>query len=289
MTTRHTKPTAARAASRPPALRRWTLPVTLAAVALGTAFIAGMVRTPADQAARATASGKARLFGYKVVHVYPHDRQAFTQGLIYRDGVLFESTGLNGRSSLRKVRLETGEVLERRPVDAEYFAEGLTDWGDGLIQLTWKNGLAFVYAKEKFALRKTFTYTGEGWGLTHDGQRLVMSDGSAALRFLDPTTFKETSRLEVKDRGLPVDRLNELEWVKGEIFANIWQTDRLAIVSPKSGQVTGWVDLAGLLSPADIQGEIDVLNGIAYDDNKNRLFVTGKLWPKLFEIELVPR
>ena len=228
-------------------------------------------------------------YGYRTIHAYPHDPEAFTQGLIYRDGFLYESTGLNGRSTLRKVRLETGVVVRERALDPRHFAEGLTEWGDTLIQLTWKSNIAFLYDEGSFKVRGTFTYGGEGWGLAHDERRLIMSDGSATLRFLDPATFRETGRLVVTDRGLPVTYLNELELVRGQIYANVWETDRIAIISPRSGLVTGWIDLGGLVREAGVGSGEGVLNGIAYDSRGDRLFVTGKLWPKLFEIKLVPR
>jgi len=205
---------------------------------------------------------------------------------VYLDGVLYEGTGLNGQSSIRKVRLETGEVLQRAPLDERYFGEGIVVWGQSLIQLTWQAEKGFVYDLATFKQIKTFPYTGEGWGLTHDDTRIIMSDGSSALRFLDPVTLKETGRITVKEGSHPVDRLNELEYVKGEILANVWTTNRLARVSPKTGQVIGWIDLSGLLDKQDAVG-VDVLNGIAYDAKGDRLFVTGKLWPKLFEIRLV--
>ena len=225
---------------------------------------------------------------YRVVRSYPHDREAYTQGLVYRDNVFYESTGLNGRSSLRKVRPETGEVLQIRRLDPQYFGEGLALVGSNLVQLTWQTEVGFVYDLATFEPRRTFSYTGEGWGLTTDEKRLVMSDGSSVLRFLDPATFKETGRLTVKDAGMPVEQLNELEIVKGEIYANVYQTHRIARISPQSGQVVGWIDLTGLLSARESAG-VDVLNGIAYDAAKDRLFVTGKLWPKLFEIQIVAR
>ena len=228
-------------------------------------------------------------YGYEIVHTFPHDPGAFTQGLIFLDGVLFESTGLNGKSSLRKVKLETGEVLQRRDVEEKYFAEGLTEWRGTLIQLTWQAGVGFVYDLASFAPRRTFAFAGEGWGLTHDRTRLVMSDGTASLRFLDPSTLLETGRLMVADRGQPVVRLNELEFIKGEIYANVWGTDSIVRIAPASGQVTGWINLAGLLPAADRTPSTDVLNGIAYDAARDRLFVTGKQWPKLFEIRLVRR
>jgi len=229
------------------------------------------------------------MYTYRVVNTYPHDATAFTQGLIFHDGVLFESTGLVGASSLRKVALETGEVIERRPVETRYFAEGLTLYGDRLVQLTWQAGLGFVYDLATLEVARTFTYAGEGWGLTNDEAKLIMSDGSPTLRFLDPSTFEEVGRLDVHDRGTPVEDLNELEMVRGEIYANVWQTDRIARISPETGQVTGWIDLAGLL-PATERTSIDaVLNGIAWDEARGRLFVTGKLWPRLFEIAVERR
>jgi glutamine cyclotransferase len=226
------------------------------------------------------------VYGYKVLHVYPHDREAFTQGLIYRDGTLFESTGLNGRSSLRRVRLETGEVTQRYTLEPQYFAEGLTDWGNRLVQLTLDSGFGFTYDLATLAVEDTFGYSGAGWGLTHDRERLIMSDGTSSLRFLDPATLKETGRVTVTYGGAPVANLNELEFVEGEIYANVWRTNWIVRIAPQSGKVTGWVNLEGLLEP-DASNPADVLNGIAFDARRHRLFVTGKLWPKLFEIKLV--
>ena len=237
---------------------------------------------------RASAAPATARFGVEVVRAYPHDPAAFTQGLVYRDGVLYESTGLHGRSSLRKVQLETGKVLQRQEIEPQYFAEGLADWGQSLVQLTWQSQAGFVYDLKTFKRQSSFRYTGEGWGLARDAQRLVMSDGTATLRWLDPASFKETARVTVTDGGMPVGQLNELEMVKGQIFANVWPTDRIAIIDPGSGRVAGWIDLAGLL-PAAERARTDVLNGIAYDPARDRLFVTGKLWPKLFEIRLKPR
>ena len=233
---------------------------------------------------------KVPVFGYQVVNTFPHDRQAFTQGLQFVDGFLYEGTGQHGQSGIRKVKLETGEVVQRQPLDAKYFGEGITVWGDTLFQLTWQSEIGFVYDKKTFKQLKTFTYPGEGWGLTHDGKRLIMSDGDArgALRFFDPASLKETGRLIVRDGDRPVDDLNELEYVRGEILANIWQTQRIAKISLKTGAVTGWIDLGGILDPRDAAGT-DVMNGIAYDNARDRLFVTGKNWPKLFEIKLVAR
>jgi len=259
-------------------IRTISIAVRAAAPAVALAALAALAPAPAAQT-------RAPVYGYTVVNSYPHDPQAFTQGLIFRDGVLYESTGLNGRSSVRKVRLETGEVLQRYDVDARYFAEGMTDWGNQLVQLTYTSQIGFVYDLATFALVRTFTYTGEGWGLTRDRKRLIMSDGTSALRFLDPRTLRETGRVTVRDAGRPIDHLNELEWIKGEVFANVWLTDRIAIIAPESGRVTGWLDLSGIRGPAR-SGTDDVLNGIAYDAARDRLFVTGKLWPRLYEIRI---
>lgn len=225
---------------------------------------------------------------YRVVNVYPHDSSAFTQGLIYLDGALYEGTGLNGRSSVRMVDLKSGQVLQRHDVPGQYFGEGLTNWGGNLYELTWTSHICFVY--DRFSLRviKTFNYTGEGWGLTHDKTAIIMSDGTSSLRFLDPATFKELRRIKVVDNGHEISELNELEYIKGEIYANIWHSDKIARISPATGKVLGWIDLSGLL-PASQRPDGDaVLNGIAYDAKGDRLFVTGKLWPKLFEIKLKP-
>jgi glutaminyl-peptide cyclotransferase len=225
-------------------------------------------------------------YGCTVVHTYPHDPRAFTQGLQYVDGFLYEGTGQNGQSSIRKVKLETGEVVQRRDIAAQYFGEGITVWKSGLIQLTWQSGVAFVYDRQTFAPRRMFRYSGEGWGLTEDGVELIMSDGTDSLRFLDPETFAERRRLKVTATGEAVRNLNELEFVKGEIFANIWMTDYVARIDPTSGKVTGWIDLRGLLTDRE-RASTDVLNGIAYDSAGDRLFVTGKWWPKVFEIKLL--
>ena len=225
---------------------------------------------------------------YVIKHAYPHDPNAFTQGLEYLDGFLYEGTGLNGRSSIRKVKLATGEVIRQRAVPQAYFGEGMTVWKSDVIELTWQSQVAFVYNRDTFEPRRMFTYTGEGWGLTHDKASLIMSDGTAELRFLDPTTFKEQRRITVTDAGRPVKELNELEYVKGQVFANVWMTDKIARIDPQSGRVLGWIDLTGLLSAKDRTAQVDVLNGIAYDEATDRLFVTGKLWPKLFGIGVTP-
>jgi glutamine cyclotransferase len=228
--------------------------------------------------------------GYQIVHIYPHDPKAFTQGLIYVDGHLYESTGLHGRSSLRMVDLTSGEVLQKHDMPNEYFGEGLTEWGSTLIQLTWTNHKAFVYDRFSFSPKRNFTYDGEGWGLTHDEAHLILSDGTSYLRFLDPKSFRVVRRLRVVDEsGRGVDNLNELEFLHGEIYANIWQTDEIIRISPGTGKVVGRVDLAGIIDKRELQGDGAVLNGIAYDSAGDRLFVTGKLWPKLFEIKIVAR
>ncbi|HUD40670.1 MAG TPA: glutaminyl-peptide cyclotransferase [Dokdonella sp.] len=229
------------------------------------------------------------IYDVHVVKTYPHDREAFTQGLIFHGGHLYESTGLNGRSSLRKVDLESGRVLKQHSVDPAHFAEGLTAWKDGLIQLTWRTQTGFVYGLRDFKQRRTFRYVGEGWGLTHDGKRLIMSDGTSVLRFLDPETFEETGRVDVHVNGRPLNGLNELEYVKGQVLANVWPTDHIVMIDPASGAVTGQMELLGLLTEADRKQPVDVLNGIAYDAKGDRLFITGKWWPKLFEVRLERR
>src|SRR3954469_7123191 len=213
------------------------------------AVVVAMAPIGFPRAQQSTAS--APVYGYNVQRSFTHDHEAFTQGLIFRNGVLYEGTGLNGRSGIRKVQLETGQVLQVQPLDASHFGEGITDWKDTLLQLTWRSEVGFVYDLATFRQVKTFSYTGEGWGLTHDRTRLIMSDGSADLRFLDPETLKETGRMTVRDGGRPVAALNELEYVNGEVFANVWQTDRIARISPADGRVTGWIDLAGLLPAAE--------------------------------------
>jgi glutaminyl-peptide cyclotransferase len=236
-----------------------------------------------------TAQSSTPVDTYRVVKAYPHDTSAYTQGLIYRDGFLYESTGRNGLSRLRKVRLETGEVVQERRVDQAHFAEGLADWKDQLVQLTWQSNIAFVYDFASFAPRRTHSYSGEGWGLTHDGKRFILSDGTNQLRFLDPETFREMGSIAVLDGQTPVRDLNELEYIRGEIYANVWHTDRIARISPETGRVIRWIDLRGLMSGGYKLDSEAVLNGIAYDAARNRLFVTGKLWPRIFEIEVIQR
>ncbi len=232
-------------------------------------------------------------YSYEVVHVYPHDRDAFTEGLFYLKGFLYEGTGLPGRSSIRKVELETGRVVQRRDLPERYFGEGIIAWKDRIIELTYTTGVGFVYELGSFQLRKTFHYRGEGWSMTGDGKRIIMDDGTPELRFWDPASLQEIGRLRVTANGKPVENLNELEWVKSEIYANVWHTDRIARIDAVSGKVIGWIDLAGLLPEEDklagAEGSEQVLNGIAYDSAGDRLFVTGKYWPKLFEIRLGPK
>ena len=229
------------------------------------------------------------VYSYKVVNTFPHDPNAFTQGLVYRDGMLYESTGLRGRSDVRRVELESGRVLERRALLPLFFAEGLAVLNDRIYQLTWTSGVGFVYDRESLELVREFRYGIEGWGMTHDGETLIVSDGSEYLYFWDPETLQEKKKLTVRDGGKRIDNLNELEYINGEIYANVWMQDRIARISPETGKVLSWIDLTGILPLSDRRANVDVLNGIAYDEEKERLFVTGKLWPKLFEIELVPK
>lgn len=227
------------------------------------------------------------VYTYEVINVYPHDRNAYTQGLIFDDGAFIEGTGLYRRSSLRRVAIETGSVLKYRELPPHLFGEGVTIFGDKIIQLTWRSNVGFVYDKDSFELLREFNYPTEGWGVTCDGRHLIMSDGTANLYFLHPETFEEQSRIEVHDDNGSVESLNELEYVDGEVYANVFQTNRIAKINPKTGKLVGWIDLKGILSIEDRRGRVDVLNGIAYDAEKKRLFVTGKLWPKLFEVELI--
>jgi glutaminyl-peptide cyclotransferase len=236
---------------------------------------------------------RPREYTFEIVRVYPHDPAAYTQGLSYDNGFLYEGTGLHGRSSLRKVRLETGEVVQRIDLGQEFFGEGITlvknEAKNEVIQLTWQSGTGFVYDRKDFHLLRRFSYPGEGWGLTTNGREIFMSDGTPEIRVLDTSTLKEKRRFTVHDGATPIGRLNELEFVEGEIFANVWQTDRIARISPQSGRVVGWIDLSGILSAVYRRERDAVLNGIAYDAKRKRLFVTGKLWPSIFEIKLVPK
>jgi glutamine cyclotransferase len=249
-------------------------PVSLLLVALGGCGASATAEPPVDS--------------YRIVREYPHDPAAFTQGLVYLDGRLFESTGLNRQSTVREVRLEDGKVLRSVSIPPQYFGEGLVNWGPDLLSLTWQDGLGFRWNRADFRPKGQFHYSGEGWGLTQDGKHIILSDGTSQLRFLDPATMREKKRVAVTYKGQPVERLNELEWVKGEIFANIWMGRRIARIDPKSGAVTGWIDLSEL-ALENANGDPDaVLNGIAYDRKGDRLFVTGKNWAKLYEIDIVP-
>ncbi len=242
-------------------------------------------------AAMAPAGVKAAVPEYTaaVVHTYPHDPAAFTEGLLYHGGFLYESTGRSGQSSIREVTLETGAVIRRMDIEPNYFGEGIVIWKDRLIELTWKNEIGFVYDLKTFKRRSDFHYAGEGWALTHDGSHLIMSDGTPDLRILDPDTFGDRGHIHVTCDGREVHKLNELEWVKGEIYANIWLTNVIARIDPATGHIAGLIDLSDLAA-ATVKPEGDnVLNGIAYDAAADRLFVTGKLWPKLYQIKLSPR
>jgi len=226
------------------------------------------------------------IFTYEIVNVFHHDPDAFTQGLQYYNEELYESTGLNGRSSLRRVDLKTGEVLQKIDIDKQYFGEGMTIFGGKIYMLTYQTHIGFIYDLKTFKQLGTWQYEGEGWGLTNDGTNLIMSNGSNKINYLDPQTLAIVKTLEVTDENFLVENLNELEYIKGEIYANIWMTDRVAKIDPATGKVIGWIELAGLLTPQERTEKVDVLNGIAYDEKTDRIFVTGKLWPKLFEIKL---
>jgi glutamine cyclotransferase len=265
----------------------FVIPVCAAALYSTTAATPEAATQAARPAAKAAAS-PAIEYGYKVVKSYAHDRRSFTQGLEFRAGVLYESTGREGMSWIRRWKLETGEVLQQVDLSPQYFGEGITVLNQRITQLTYKTEVGFVYDQTSFKQLRQFNYPGEGWGLTNDGTRIYMSDGSAQIRVWDPNTLKETGRITVKDGGKDVEALNELEFIRGEIWANIWLTDKIVRFSPKDGRVTGWIDLAGILTPAERAGA-DVLNGIAFDPIGDRIFVTGKLWPKVFEIKLVPK
>ncbi len=233
------------------------------------------------------AMSKTPKFGYTVVRSYPHDPKAFTQGLEYFQGFLYEGTGLKGRSGVRKIELETGKVVQEERLHPQYFGEGITITQGKLFQLTWQDRTGFVYDAKTLKLIRNFSYFGEGWGLAHDQAGLIMSDGTSTLRFLELTRFQERRRLKVTEGSTAIERLNELEWVRGEIWANVWETDYIVRISPKDGRVLGWINLKGLLGAPGVKlGPEAVLNGIAYDAQKDRIFVTGKLWPRLFEIQV---
>uniref|UniRef100_UPI004057A4E5 glutaminyl-peptide cyclotransferase n=1 Tax=Candidatus Electronema sp. TaxID=2698783 RepID=UPI004057A4E5 len=222
------------------------------------------------------------------VQEYPHDPNAFTQGLVWDQGKIYEGTGLHGRSSLRQVELATGKTLRQLDYGPQFFAEGVTVFGGSVYQLTWRNGVVFQYDQDSFALRKVWPWPREGWGITHDGSSLIVSDGSATLYFLSPDDLSERRRLTVRDQGQDIDRLNELEYIDGLIYANIWQECRIALIRPDSGAVAAWLDAAELCARMRQDDSNAVLNGIMRDPDSGRIFLTGKLWPKLFEVKAEP-
>lgn len=249
---------------------------------------AAAARDSADSAI-ATPAPRTPTYTYEVVASYPHDVKAFTEGLLWHDGKLFESTGVEGTSWIREVELTSGKVLRQFDLERPHFGEGIVILGNTLFQLTYKSGKAFTYDWKTFTRQATFGYDGEGWALTTDGTSLIMSNGTPSVVFRDPRTFNVTKTITVSDHGTPVTQVNELEWIKGELWANIWQSDQLARIDPATGNVVGWVDLAGILPSLDRTGSEDVLNGIAYDADKDRIFVTGKYWPKVYEIKVKQR
>ena len=242
----------------------------------------------AEEAKPPAAAPLVSYYTYKVIKAYPHDAQAFTQGLTYENGFLYEGTGLNGQSALIKRDLQTGKLVKRERLPHKYFGEGIALFDDKAVQLTWKSRKGFVYDKETFRVLDEFEYLDQGWGITWDKKHLIMSNGTATLRYLDPNTFSETRRLQVTDRGRRVRGLNELEFIGGAVYANIWPTDYIAIIAPQTGRVVGWINLTGLCPVPEPRPSNVVLNGIAYIPERKHLLVTGKLWPKLYEIALVP-
>jgi len=234
----------------------------------------------------APTTGPAPKYGYQIVNMWPHDSNAFTQGLILMDGKLLESTGQEGFSSLRRVELESGKVLQKVDVSEPYFAEGMTQLNGKVYQLTWQHQLGFIYDAQTFNRLGQFNYQGEGWGLTTDGQSLILSDGTPNIRFIDPANFRVTKTINVTDQNRPIRELNELEYVKGEIYANVWHDNRIATIDPQSGRVNSWIDLTGLMPEGELLDPEAVLNGIAYDQASDKLIVTGKLWPRVYEIKV---
>ena len=260
----------------------------------GSALIAILALVACGQApppappAEPTAEARTPVYGYRVVRAYPHDRGAFTQGLFYLDGELFESTGQIGESTIRRVNIEDGRVVQSTDIPPPVFGEGIVNWGDQIVSLTWQGGVGYRWDRATLRRLGEWRYPGEGWGLTQNGREIIMSDGTAQLRFLDPESLAERRRLTVTDNGVPVPMLNELEWVNGEILANVWMTPMIARIDPASGRVTGWIDLTALAMETGGADPDSVLNGIAYDPAGDRLFVTGKYWPQLYEIDLLP-
>jgi glutaminyl-peptide cyclotransferase len=272
-------------------VRTYSMGVILILLAFGPAVVGCAVEPAVPSEPSQPPVSRPPLNGpytYEVVNAYPHDPDAFTQGLVYRDGVLYEGTGKEGSSSLRRVRLETGEVIDSVALDDNLFGEGIALCDERIVQLTWRSHVGFVYDRDSLERVGTFTYETEGWGLTCDGTRLIMSDGTSRLHFLDPETFDVQGYVAVHDGATEVRNLNELEYINGQVYANVWPTDRIAVIDPSDGRVTAWLDLSGLLETQQPTGRVDVLNGIAYDAENDRLFVTGKWWPWLFEIDLMP-
>jgi glutamine cyclotransferase len=231
----------------------------------------------------------APVSSYQVVARYPHSTDSYTEGFFYLDGLFYEGTGLAGHSALMAIQPETGKVLQRVDLAEQYFGEGIVDWGPNVYEWTWQSHICFVYDRFSLRMIKQFSYTGEGWGMTRTAKEIITSDGTPTLRFRDPATFKEIHHLVVTDGGKPIEQLNELEYIKGEIYANIWHADRIARISPRNGHVIGWIDLTGLLPDSQKINDESVLNGIAYDEKHDRLFVTGKQWPTVFQINIVDR
>ena len=268
-----------------PMLKMWLLLVVVLAL-FSLQCQPGTNTNSSNKTTETPASGPTPKYGYQIVNIFPHDSNAFTQGLILMDGKLLESTGQEGFSSLRRVDLESGRVLKKVDVPVPYFAEGLTALNGKLYQLTWQHNLGFIYDAQTFDRLGEFNYQGEGWGLTTDGQSLILSDGSNRIRFIDPGGFRVSRTITVTDGSTPVNELNELEYVKGEIYANVWHDNRIATIDPQSGHVKSWIDLTGLMPDGELQDPEAVLNGIAYDQASDKLIVTGKLWPRVFEIKV---
>jgi len=271
----------------------WSLALFAATLALACPESAPEEETPpppssATNKPNAPAETPTAYYRYKIVRTFPHDPHHFTQGLVYRDGFLYEGTGLYGQSILTKRELATNQIVKKVRLPRKYFGEGITLFGDRIIQLTWKSRTGFRYDQKTFRLLGEFRYDTEGWGLTHDGTRLILSDGTDTLRFLDPNTCAETGRVRVLSNGRPLRQINELEFIDGQIYANVLPTDYIAIIAPQTGRVTAWIDLRGLYNPPR-DSSADILNGIAYIPETKHLLVTGKLWPKIYEIELVPQ
>jgi glutamine cyclotransferase len=263
-------------------LKKWHSAIVLAALAL--LILSPVVFVLLNQ--KPSNPTSTPHYAYSVVNTYPHDRNAFTEGLVYENGFLYESTGLYGQSTLRRVQLETGNVLQSISLPNQYFGEGTTIFGNNIIQLTWQSHKGFVYDKNSFDMIREFSYPTEGWGITNDGNKLIMSDGSDTLYFLDPQSFNRTGQIKVQDAGAPVNMLNELEYINEEIYANIWMQQKIAIINPQTGQVTSWIDLTGITNYPNLHAG-DVLNGIAYDAQNDRLFITGKDWNLIFQIKII--